>query len=82
MQRLQLMALAECLAAGNQRRVVFQAGQLLTGLQQPSAQVPFARAPVQPVPWRLCKLQSTGEGFDLLPLASRYIHVQSMTRSL
>ncbi|MNF91163.1 hypothetical protein D3C84_737560 [compost metagenome] len=72
------MALAEGLATGNQRGIVFQAGQLLTGLQQASTQVSFARAPVQPVPGGIGKLQSAGKSFDLLPLAPRYIHIQSM----
>ncbi|MNK97443.1 hypothetical protein D3C87_1177770 [compost metagenome] len=80
MQRIQVMPLAEHLATGNQRWVVFQAGQLLPGLQQTSAQVTFARTPIQPMPWRFGKLQATGEGFDLLPLAARNIDVQSMTR--
>ena len=80
MQRMQLMTLAECLAAGDQRRVVFQAGQLLPGLQQTSTQMALARAPVQPMRRRISKLQATGEGFDLLPLAPRHIDIQSMAR--
>ncbi|MNR27943.1 hypothetical protein D3C85_1452410 [compost metagenome] len=80
MQRMQLMALAEGLAAGNQRRVIFHAGQLLAGLQQAATQMPFARAPIQPVPGSIGKLQAAGEGFDLLPLAARHVDIQSMAR--
>ncbi|MNN26028.1 hypothetical protein D3C81_1395230 [compost metagenome] len=80
MQRMQVMTLAECLAAGYQCRVVFQARQLLPRLQQAAAQMSLARAPVQPMLRCFGKLQSTGEGFDLLPFAPRYIDVQPMAR--
>ncbi|MNC50730.1 hypothetical protein D3C75_999920 [compost metagenome] len=78
MQRMQVMTLAECLAAGYQCRVVFQASQLLPRLQQAAPQVSLARAPVQPMLRCFAELQSTGESFDLLPFAPRYIDVQPM----
>ncbi|MNF81860.1 hypothetical protein D3C84_641510 [compost metagenome] len=80
MQRMQVMALTQRLTAGDQCRVVFQACQLLAGLQQASTQMPFARAPVQPMPGRIRKLQPTGKRLDLLPFTSRYVDVQSMAR--
>lgn len=80
MQRMHLMALAECLAAGDQCRVVFQAGQLLTSLQQASPQMALARTPVQPMRRCTGKLQAAGERFNLLPLAPRYIDIQPMAR--
>ncbi|MNG12699.1 hypothetical protein D3C84_963270 [compost metagenome] len=79
MQRVQSMPQAERLAAGYQRRIVFQAGQLLPSLQKASTQVSLARAPVQPVRGGIVKVQSAGKGFDLLPLAPRHIHIQSMS---
>lgn len=78
MQGVQVMALAECLTAGDQCRVVFQAGELLAGLQQASAQVSFAGAPVEPVSGRLGEFQAAGERFDLLPFAPRHIDIQAV----
>jgi hypothetical protein len=73
----QVMALAQLLPGLDQGRVVFQARQLLLGAQQPSPQMAFARAPVQPVGGLLRKAQALGEGFDLLPFAPRYVHLQA-----
>ncbi|MNF95155.1 hypothetical protein D3C84_778950 [compost metagenome] len=74
------MVLAERMTCFDQHPVIFQAGQLLFfGVQQATAQVAFARAPVEPVSRRLGKIQVTGECLDLLPLAPRYIDIQTVT---
>ena len=66
------------MACGDQRGVIFQAGELLPGLQQAPTEVALASAPIQPVCGCLRKLQRGAEGFDLLPLAARYINIQAM----
>lgn len=74
----QVVALAQLLAAGDQGWIVFQAGQLLVALQQASTQVTFTGAPVQPVSRLRGEVQATGEGFNLLPFAARYIDVETV----
>jgi len=59
---------------------VFQAGEVLAGLQQAAAEVAFARAPVQPVLGRPGKVQGAAERFDLLPFAPGHVDVQAMAR--
>ncbi|MNZ66343.1 hypothetical protein D3C78_845640 [compost metagenome] len=74
----QLMMLAEGDTGFDQRRVEFQAGQLLAvRLQQAPAQMALACAPVQPVSRVVDKAQMAGEGFDLLPFAPRHIDIQA-----
>ena len=62
--------IAEGLAGVHQRGVVLEAGQELAGLQQTTAQMTLASAPVQPVLGCACISQATTEGFDLCPLAA------------
>ncbi|MNY14859.1 hypothetical protein D3C86_1480480 [compost metagenome] len=78
MKRMQLMTLTEGLAAGDQCRVIFQASQLLTGSQQASPQMAFARTPIQPMVRHRSKRQPTGERFNLLPFAPWHIDIQAM----
>ncbi|CAM3332331.1 hypothetical protein PSFL6913_29070 [Pseudomonas fluorescens] len=80
MGRGQAVMVAQGLARGDQGRVVFEAGQLLAGLQQAAAEVAFASAPVQPVGGCFGEIKRSTEGFDLLPLAARYVDVQPMAR--
>ena len=77
MPGIELMPLAERQPGLDQRRVVFQARQLLFGGYQAAPQMAFARAPVQPMRGGLLKRQALCEGFDLLPFAPRYIHLQA-----
>jgi len=70
MLRRQVVVRAQGLAGGDQFGVVFQAGQVLTGLQKAAAEVAFAGAPVQPMMGLFAKGQMAGEGFDLLPFAA------------
>ncbi|CAI8903800.1 hypothetical protein EMIT0P201_30232 [Pseudomonas chlororaphis] len=74
----QPMVFAQLPAAGDQGRVVLQAGQLLPGLQQAAAEMAFARTPVQPVAGGLGEFQAGGEGFDLLPFTPGYIDVEAL----
>ncbi len=72
------VVIAECLARRHQRWIVLQAGEVLAGLQQASAQVAFACAPVEPVLGGLTEAEVAAEGFDLLPLAAGHVDVQAM----
>ncbi|MNG03620.1 hypothetical protein D3C84_867090 [compost metagenome] len=79
MKRMQLMVLAEGLAAGDQCRVVFQAGELLAGSQQAPPQMALASAPVQPMSRGRGKGEPTGERFNLLPFTPWHIDIQAMS---
>ncbi len=74
----QVVMLAQLGATGDQCRVVFQAGQLLARLQQATAEVALAGAPVEPVLGRAAEGEAGGEGFDLLPLASGHVDVEAL----
>jgi len=78
MLRRQVVVRAQGLAGGDQFGIVFQAGQVLAGLQQAAAQVAFAGAPVQPVTGLFAEGQVAGEGFDLLPFAAGDGYVEAM----
>ena len=78
----QAVVFAQGLAGGDQCGVIFQAGQVLPGLQQAAAEVALAGAPIQPVCRRCGKSQRRAEGFDLLPFAPGHIDIQAMAGGL
>ncbi len=71
-------AVAQALSVGDQRGIVFEAGQRLPRMGQQAAQMALAGAPVEPVDDRPGELQAPGEQADLLPLASRYVDVEAV----
>jgi hypothetical protein len=75
---LQVVVCTQGLTGSDQVGVVLQAGQVLPRLQQATAEVAFARTPVQPVPGLLAEGQVAGEGFDLLPFAAGDGDVQAV----
>jgi len=75
---LQVVVCTQGLTGSDQVGVVLQAGQVLPRLQQATAEVAFARTPVQPVAGLLAEGQVAGEGFDLLPFAAGHSDVQAV----
>ncbi|MNT20154.1 hypothetical protein D3C72_1554520 [compost metagenome] len=75
---LQVVVCTQGLTGSDQVGVVLQAGQVLPRLQQATAEVAFARTPVQPVPGLLAEGQVAGEGFDLLPFAAGDGYVEAV----
>ena len=71
-------AVAQALSVGDQRGIVFEAGQRLPRMGQQAAQMALAGAPVEPVDDRPGELQAPGEQADLLPLASRYVDIEAV----